>query len=213
MDLLVYGGPCHHLRAGAAMRNLCIILSGLCGLAAVGIVIAVAGTTVVPLRFLAWAVPFLAGVVSFLSPCVFPLVPSYVAYVTGMTLEELAADEVSRARRAAFIHSTLFVLGFTLVFMFLGLAVLGLMSWSVGESLCREKWSQKLASLVVSCVRTSKRSPNHMRRCCCAASRAAGLPWWPARSTAALLANRCPMSRCPAPPTPKASWFPSCAAG
>ena len=63
---------------------------------------------------------FLAGVVSFLSPCVFPLVPSYVAYVTGMTLEELGASEARGARRAALVHSIMFVLGFTAVFMTLG---------------------------------------------------------------------------------------------
>lgn len=44
-------------------------------------------------------------------------------------------------------QTTWMVGGFTLVFQFLGLAVLALMSWSVGESLCRERWPQKLASL------------------------------------------------------------------
>ena len=44
-------------------------------------------------------------------------------------------------------QTTWMVGGFVLVFQFLGLAVLGLMSWSVGESLCRERWPQKLASL------------------------------------------------------------------
>ena len=44
-------------------------------------------------------------------------------------------------------QTTWMVGGFLLVFQFLGLAVLGLMSWSVGESLCRERWPQKLASL------------------------------------------------------------------
>jgi cytochrome c-type biogenesis protein len=63
------------------------------------------------------AVPiaFGAGLASFLSPCVLPLIPSYVTFITGMTL-----DDVSRARRVAFVHALLFVLGFSLIFLALG---------------------------------------------------------------------------------------------
>jgi cytochrome c-type biogenesis protein len=63
---------------------------------------------------------FLAGVVSFLSPCVFPIVPSYVGYVTGMTLDELRDGGRDGARRQAALHAGLFVLGFSLVFVALG---------------------------------------------------------------------------------------------
>lgn len=65
---------------------------------------------------------FLAGVVSFLSPCVLPVVPGYVVFVSGVTLEELREGTSARARRAAFLHSLLFVFGFTSVFMTLGWA-------------------------------------------------------------------------------------------
>jgi cytochrome c-type biogenesis protein len=61
------------------------------------------------------AIAFSAGLLSFLSPCVLPLVPSYVSFITG-----LALDDVQHARRAAFIHTLLFVAGFTLVFLALG---------------------------------------------------------------------------------------------
>ena len=61
------------------------------------------------------AVSFTAGLLSFLSPCVLPLVPSYVTFITGLSLEDVA-----RARRAAFVHALLFVLGFTLIFLALG---------------------------------------------------------------------------------------------
>lgn len=61
------------------------------------------------------AVAFLGGVLSFLSPCVLPLVPSYLGFVTGFTLEEMAGR-----RRMAMIHSALFVAGFSLVFIALG---------------------------------------------------------------------------------------------
>jgi cytochrome c-type biogenesis protein len=63
---------------------------------------------------------FLAGMVSFLSPCVFPVVPSYVGFVTGMTLDELKEGGRAAARRRAAVHSALFVLGFSLVFIALG---------------------------------------------------------------------------------------------
>jgi cytochrome c-type biogenesis protein len=60
-------------------------------------------------------VAFSAGLLSFLSPCVLPLVPSYVTFITGMSLEE-----VRTARRTALIHALLFVLGFSLIFVALG---------------------------------------------------------------------------------------------
>jgi len=59
-------------------------------------------------------VAFAAGLLSFLSPCVLPLVPSYVGFLTGMTLPEL-----SDRRRVAAVHALLFVLGFSLVFVLL----------------------------------------------------------------------------------------------
>jgi cytochrome c-type biogenesis protein len=60
-------------------------------------------------------VAFAAGVLSFLSPCVLPLVPSYVGFLTGMTL-----DETTARRRLALTHAILFVAGFSFVFMLLG---------------------------------------------------------------------------------------------
>jgi cytochrome c-type biogenesis protein len=65
---------------------------------------------------------FAAGIVSFLSPCILPVVPSYVAFVSGVTLDELREGGTTAARKAAVLHSTLFVLGFTLVFMTMGWA-------------------------------------------------------------------------------------------
>ena len=65
-------------------------------------------------------VAFSAGLLSFLSPCVLPLVPSYATFITGMTLDELRDNEERRARRAVLVHGLLFVAGFTLVFLILG---------------------------------------------------------------------------------------------
>lgn len=61
------------------------------------------------------AVAFLAGLLSFLSPCVLPLVPSYLGFITGFTLEEMGGR-----RRIAMLHALLFVTGFSLVFILLG---------------------------------------------------------------------------------------------
>ena len=66
------------------------------------------------------AVAFVAGIVSFLSPCVLPLVPSYVTFVTGMTLDELTDAGTRAARMRAAAHSALFILGFSSVFVALG---------------------------------------------------------------------------------------------
>lgn len=64
---------------------------------------------------------FLAGVVSFISPCVLPLVPSYVTFITGVSFDELtAANAGPRVRRLTIIHSLAFILGFSLVFIALG---------------------------------------------------------------------------------------------
>ena len=65
-----------------------------------------------------FAVAFMAGLLSFLSPCVLPLIPSYVTFITGMSLDELTASK--RDRRAVLVHAALFVIGFTLVFVILG---------------------------------------------------------------------------------------------
>ncbi len=69
---------------------------------------------------------FLAGLVSFLSPCVLPVVPGYLTFVSGMTLDELRSGDVGRARRRAVLHAVLFGIGFGLVFMSLGAAATAL---------------------------------------------------------------------------------------
>ena len=64
---------------------------------------------------------FLAGVVSFVSPCVLPLVPSYVTFITGVSFDELTAGQQSaRVRRLTIVHSLAFIVGFSIVFISLG---------------------------------------------------------------------------------------------
>jgi cytochrome c-type biogenesis protein len=63
----------------------------------------------------------IAGLVSFLSPCVLPLVPPYLIYLTGATIEHVANEEAEEAsKRAVMISAALFVLGFSTVFVMLG---------------------------------------------------------------------------------------------
>ncbi|MGZ6827060.1 MAG: cytochrome c biogenesis CcdA family protein [Mycobacteriales bacterium] len=59
----------------------------------------------------------LAGLVSFLSPCVLPLVPGYLSYVTGLTGTDLAAEEERRVSGRVLLGASLFVLGFSAVFV------------------------------------------------------------------------------------------------
>lgn len=62
---------------------------------------------------------FVAGLVSFLSPCVLPLVPGYVSLISGSSVEELAGRE-QRLMRSVMLHSVMFILGFSIVFIALG---------------------------------------------------------------------------------------------
>lgn len=71
---------------------------------------------------LGFAVAFTAGLLSFLSPCVLPLIPSYASFITGIGLDDLAdgGRDRARVRRALLAHGLLFIAGFTLVFIALG---------------------------------------------------------------------------------------------
>lgn len=66
------------------------------------------------------AVAFSAGLLSFLSPCVLPLFPSYLSFITGMSVDRLAADVSAVARGRVILHSLAFIVGFSLVFIALG---------------------------------------------------------------------------------------------
>ncbi|MCT8970995.1 cytochrome c biogenesis CcdA family protein [Microbaculum marinisediminis] len=64
---------------------------------------------------------FVAGLLSFVSPCVLPLVPPYLCFLAGVTLDELTADDRTQVPRLkVFLSSLAFVLGFTTVFVVLG---------------------------------------------------------------------------------------------
>ena len=66
----------------------------------------------------AMLVALVAGVISFLSPCVLPIVPPYLAYMSGVSLQDMS--DVDAGRRKAFISALFFVLGLSTVFLILG---------------------------------------------------------------------------------------------
>jgi cytochrome c-type biogenesis protein len=74
-----------------------------------------------PLPFAA----FTAGLVSFLTPCVLPLVPGYISLVSGAGVDELK-QKSGRVMRSVMLNSTLFILGFSVVFLALGAVASGL---------------------------------------------------------------------------------------
>src|ERR1700688_176956 len=64
---------------------------------------------------------FIAGLLSFPSPCVLPLIPSYITYITGLSFADLQAEHPSHiVRRKAMLHALAFIAAFTVVFVLLG---------------------------------------------------------------------------------------------
>ncbi len=62
-----------------------------------------------------------AGILSFASPCVLPLVPSYITYITGVSFKELTQKKgYSKLRWATIFHSLFFIIGFSLIFILMG---------------------------------------------------------------------------------------------
>ncbi len=67
-------------------------------------------------------IAFLAGLVSFVSPCVLPLVPAYLSLLTGESLEDLKGRPNAASRALTMLHAVAFVAGFSLIFVALGLS-------------------------------------------------------------------------------------------
>lgn len=73
------------------------------------------------MKDISFTLAFMAGVLSFLSPCVLPLVPSYVSFITGVSFEDLTAStDRKRIRYLTITNSLSFILGFSAVFIALG---------------------------------------------------------------------------------------------
>ncbi len=89
---------------------------------------------------------FAAGVVSFLSPCVLPLVPGYLSFISGVSLDELRAeDRQSAVSRAVMINTVAFVTGFSIIFIALGAS-----ASLIGQALLSNKvMLSRIAGLIV----------------------------------------------------------------
>lgn len=64
---------------------------------------------------------FGAGVLSFVSPCCLPLYPAFLSYITGLSVNELKQDN-GMMRKRAFVHTSFFLIGFSLIFILLGMS-------------------------------------------------------------------------------------------
>lgn len=88
---------------------------------------------------------FLAGVVSFLSPCVLPLVPAYISFITGYDLEQLSRVQDRKMQSRTIGLAVGFVLGFSLIFVLLGAS-----ATLIGQWLSRSmSWITKLAGVLI----------------------------------------------------------------
>lgn len=67
-------------------------------------------------------VSFVTGLLSFFSPCVLPLVPSYLIFISGITYDDYTGGQPGKYRKTVLIHSLAFIIGFSLVFTALGLS-------------------------------------------------------------------------------------------
>jgi cytochrome c-type biogenesis protein len=89
-----------------------------------------------------FAVAFAAGVISFLSPCVLPIVPGYLGFITGMTMDELSDGA---PRRAVLVPALFFVAGFSLIFVLLGAS-----ATLIGQVLkVYQDWIARIGGLII----------------------------------------------------------------
>jgi cytochrome c-type biogenesis protein len=88
---------------------------------------------------------FLAGLLSFVSPCVLPLIPAYLSFLTGSSVEELKAQSDARSRTRTMLHALAFVAGFTVVFEAIGLSASALGSAFIDY----KDWIARVGGIIV----------------------------------------------------------------
>jgi cytochrome c-type biogenesis protein len=91
-------------------------------------------------------ISFLGGILSFLSPCVFPLVPGYVSMISGVSIDQLKGEtgSTTKARRAVVINSLAFNAGISLIFL-----ILGATAGFVGSALTNNVWIRVIGGLII----------------------------------------------------------------
>jgi cytochrome c-type biogenesis protein len=93
---------------------------------------------------------FTAGILSFASPCVLPLIPSYLTYITGLSFSQLDDEHpTAKVRLTVLLHSLCFIAGFSVVFILLG-AIAGIASSNI-QAYLREGlgWVEKIGGLLI----------------------------------------------------------------
>jgi cytochrome c-type biogenesis protein len=75
---------------------------------------------------ISWWLAFAGGFLSFLSPCTFPLYPSFLSYITGISIHELKDASSMRVKITVFLHACAFLIGFSLIYYILGFSA----SWA-----------------------------------------------------------------------------------
>jgi cytochrome c-type biogenesis protein len=103
------------------------------------------GITMVNLNLISLGTAFIAGLASFLSPCVLPLVPAYIGYLGGRSAFEGAGGEGEKESWEIFAHGIAFVVGFSVVFIALGVAASALGGLLIGA----RDWIEKIGGIVV----------------------------------------------------------------
>lgn len=95
-------------------------------------------------------IAFTAGILSFASPCVLPLIPSYLTYITGLSFKQLETDHPdTKVRLTVLFHSLCFILGFSVVFVLLG-AIAGVASSSFQRYLNEGlEWFEMIGGLLI----------------------------------------------------------------
>jgi cytochrome c-type biogenesis protein len=95
-------------------------------------------------------IAFTAGILSFVSPCVLPLIPSYLTYITGLSFSQLdEAHPDAKVRLTVLLHTFCFILGFSVVFILLG-AIAGIASGQI-QVFLREglDWVEKIGGILI----------------------------------------------------------------
>jgi cytochrome c-type biogenesis protein len=89
---------------------------------------------------------FAAGLISFLSPCVLPLVPGYISIISGVSLDQLKTQEKQSAFRGTVVlNSIMFIIGFSITFIVLGASA----TWIGQTVLSNMSWLYRIAGLII----------------------------------------------------------------
>lgn len=95
-------------------------------------------------------IAFTAGILSFVSPCVLPLIPSYLTYITGLSFDQLDEEHPdAKVRLTVVLHVLCFILGFSVIFILLG-AIAGIASGQI-QALLREglNWVARIGGFLI----------------------------------------------------------------